>query len=728
MKWNHLFTLVSQGDSYRIYQCDDIEARFDFFAHMMRVAIYKKGQYLFPTYSICPGESKMPRHGRDRLSTEGLEPSLQKDTIQIDDVRIEINPQNLRVFCFKGDKLLYSDRDGLAYNLQGELGNGSHHYLSREIGEHIYGLGDKTGDINKAGRNFKMETFDPMGFDANSSDPLYKQVPFYMCKNSVGCYGIFYDTYSNGEIDFGREHNNYYIHYKHAHFEEEALVYYVIFGELDEILHRFMHLTGKAALPPKWSFSYCGSTMAYTDAPDTEHQLRNFLALTQKYGIDCGGFYLSSGYTQIGENRYVFHWNKDKIPDPQKLAQDFLAQGVHFLPNVKPAFLTDHPFYECIAKKGWFLHYPDGNPATFPFWGGAASYLDFTNDEAFEFWTDCIKKNLVDLGYDSIWNDNNEFDVHDEEIIADGWGHPLPAKRIRPLFPLLMSMASREAIVSPSRVMAVSRSGCAGMERIVQTWTGDNRTSFEDFRGNHKMAMTMALSGFRFFGQDIGGFAGPRPNKELFLRWIQYGIFTPRFTLHSWNDDRSSNMPWLYPDMMNEVKALFHLRQTLLPYIYSEANRSIEEYRPLIKPIFLSEPGYDEESDYYFFGDSILSCPIFDQGKEETDVHLPQGRWYRNGQFYEGNVHVDAPIHGLPVYFIKAGSVIPMDEDSITFHIYAFEEGIIRFPCYDNEGNTNTPRIIEIVIGKDQIRVSGIRENEYVALHDEWNRQLFRVQ
>ena len=69
-----------------------------------------------------------------------------------------------------------------------------------------------------------------------------------------------------------------------------------------------------------------------------------------------------------------------------------------------------------------------------------------------------------------------------------------------------------------------------------------------------------------------------------------------------------------------------------------------------------------------------------------------------------------------------------MNEDGIAFHIYASEEGIIHFPYYDNEGNTNTPRIIEIVIGKDEIRVSGIRENENVVLHDEWNRQLFRVQ
>ena len=726
MKWDHRFELIESGETYRIYRSEDNIARFDFFEHVLRVAIYKEGERLFPTYSICPGESLLPRHGRDRLSTEGLKGVPQGKELYIDNVNIEISPQNLRLFCRIGDSILFCDREGLAYNFDGELGQGSYHYLSREKGERIFGLGDKTGNINKAGRRFKMETFDTMGFDANSSDPLYKQVPFYICQNSVGAYGIFYDTYSNGELDFGAEHNNYYSPYKVAHFEERPLVYYVIFGTVSEILQRFSFLLGKAALPPRWTFRYCGSTMAYTDAPDAEKQLRNFASLLKKYDLDCGGFYLSSGYTQIGDRRYVFHWNKDKIPDPKKLAEDFKKQGIHFLPNVKPAFLTDHPLYASIASKGWFLHYPDGTPATFPFWGGQASYLDFTNDEAFDFWTACVKENLVDLGYDSIWNDNNEYDIHDEDILANGWGTPIKAKRIRPLFPFLMTMASRAAVSSSERVMCVSRSGIAGHERLAQTWTGDNKTSFEDFRGNHKMAMTMALSGYRFFGQDIGGFAGPRPEKELFLRWIQYGIFTPRFTLHSWNDDGSSTMPWLYEDLMDEVKALFALRKSLVPYIYSEANRAVEEYLPLIRPIFLEDESYDIESDCFFLGDSILACPVFDPGIAKKRILLPSGTgWYLGDEYCRGEKDIDTPLHGLPPYFVKEGSVIPMDEQGQTvFHIYAKKDGAFDYRFYDDESINNASRTIRVECLDHVIVVYGLQRDEHIHVHDVMHRTI----
>jgi alpha-glucosidase len=721
MKWNHDFVLTGKGTAHRVYTADDIEARFDFLDHMLRVAIVKKDVRLFPTFTVSPGTSVMPRHGRHKMSLVGLNTNPQGEEIKIDDVSIEIDPHNLRITYKKDGKILFQDREGLAYNLDGELGRGAYHYVSREEGEKIFGLGDKTGDVNKAGRRFKMETFDTMGFDANSSDPLYKQVPFYICENSVGSYGLYYDTYSSGEFDFGREHNNYYQHYKYAHFEADALVYYVIFGSTKEILSRFLHLTGKAALPPKWSFSYCGSTMAYTDAPDSEKQLRNFLSLIQKYDLDCGGFYLSSGYTQIGDKRCVFHWNKEKIPDPKKLAEDFKKAGIHFLPNVKPAFLKEHPLYKSIAEKGWFLHYSDGTPATFPFWGGEASYLDFTNDDAASFWTDCVKKNLVDLGYDSIWNDNNEYDVHDEDIWCEGFGDPIQAKRIRPLFPLLMTRASRDAVESDERVMAVSRSGVAGHERYAQTWTGDNRTSWEDFRGNHKMAMTMALSGYRFFGQDIGGFAGPRPDKELFLRWIQYGIFTPRFTLHSWNQDGSSNMPWLYPELIEEVKKLFALREHLIPYIFSEANKAVDQYKALLRPVFLEEPGFDVESDEFFLGGELLACPVFDQGKETVDVTLPKGKWYRGEEVYEGKLTVPAPVHGLPVYFLKAGTIIPTKDG---LEVYALEEGEFKYRYYDDESLKNRHRTLKVSCRKGYVKVSGALEGENIILHDAWHRPL----
>ncbi len=728
MKYRHQFALIEKTPASRLYYSDGKYVRLDFFKHILRVAIYKDEETLFPTFSICPGEMAMHKFGRRRLSNEGLESLFQEDenVFKIDDITIKLDLNNFLLSYFKNDRKLFSDREILAYNFEEEMGKGSYHYLSREKDEHIYGLGDKTGPVNKNLCSFKLETFDALGFNANKSDPLYKQIPFFICKNSVGSYGIFYDTYANGEIDFGREHNNYYEPYKHFYSEEDSLVYYVIFGNVEEIVERFAYLTGKSFLPPKWSFKYCGSTMAYTDSSHPIPEFKEFVNKCQEYNIDCGGFYLSSGYTQIGDKRCVFHWNKEKFPNPKAFADDFLKLGIHFLPNIKPAFLTTHPLYKYIEEHGWFLRYLDGSPYVFPFWGGMGSYLDFTNKEAYDFWTDCVKKNLVDLGYESIWNDNNEYDIHDEDVYADGFGHPIKAKLIRPLFSLLMASASNEAVDKRKRHMAVTRSGAAGFQRISQTWTGDNNTSFEDFRGNHKMAMTSALTGFTFIGQDIGGFAGEKPSEELFLRWIAYGIFTPRFTLHSWNPDGSSTMPWLYPQAKEKVIRLFELRKSLLPYLYSEAMDAIENYHPMIYPVFLKYPEFNEESDLFFSGKYILSAPIFDEGANEVTCDLPDGYWYYGTKRISGKQIIHNSSGDLPVYFIKEGSIIPLQENSeLVFNIYPLEEGVFEYRFYEDDSTLeNKYRLIKVACKQDDVLIEGIKGKEKVKLIDFKNRSI----
>lgn len=129
-----------------------------------------------------------------------------------------------------------------------------------------------------------------MGYDAETSDPLYKHVPFYMCENSVGCYGIYYDTSDSAVMDFGREINNYYPAFKFFKSDDDCLVYYVFFGSKLEILRQYCSLCGKQTLPPKWSFDYCASTMAYTDAPNSEEQLYGFLGKLDALNMSCSGF------------------------------------------------------------------------------------------------------------------------------------------------------------------------------------------------------------------------------------------------------------------------------------------------------------------------------------------------------------------------------------------------------------------------------------------------------
>ena len=668
MKFDHRFRLLESGPSMRIYEADGVSMRLDFFAHMLRVALIRQDTPLLPTWSVCPDGGEVPLEGRDRLSTEGFAPetpeileSGEALAFTLSGVRFRIEKKNFRITAESERGVLFRDRGGLAYNFDGELGRGSAHYMCRFEDQQVFGLGDKGGPVDKSGRRFTLAATDSMGFRCAASDPLYKQLPFFLCRHAAGAYGLFYDSCSNGSADFGAEHDNYFEPFQSFRFDEENLVYYLILGSPLEIVQRFTALCGGAAEVPEWAFRYCGSTMAYTDAPDADAQLRGFLTRCEENGIRAGGFYLSSGYTQIGERRCVFHWNTDKIPSPEALAEHFEERGVHLIPNVKPAFLTEHPLYEQIAEKGWFLHFEDGTPACFPFWGGMASYLDFTNPGAYAFWKDCVRRQLVDRGFRHIWNDNNEYEVQDESVLADGFGHPIPAARIRPLFSYLMARASRETCLEAGvkTPFNVSRCAIAGTQRVASTWTGDNYTDFAELRGNHKQAMTMALSGFLFFGPDLGGFAGPKPGEELFLRWLQYGVFLPRFTLHSWKPGEEPTMPWLYPALMPAVRRLFELRERLVPDLYAEAERARAQCLPLIRPVFLYDEAYDPESDCFLCGEKLLACPVFDEGASGATLTLPRiGKgWKLRG---EGETHpagetlsVPCAPTDLPVWFIR---------------------------------------------------------------------------
>ena len=667
MKFDHRFVKTEESPSMRRYEADGVTVQLDFFHHMLRVAVVREDVPLLHTWSVCP-DGNMPLYGRDKLSTDGFAletPEVAEDeqtvAFALDGVRFLIEKKNFRITAKTEKGVLYRDRSGLAYNFDDELGRGSAHYTDRFEDQRIFGLGDKCGPVNKANRRLTLAATDSMGFHAEHSDPLYKQIPFYICEHAAGFYGLYYDTYSNGSVDFGAEHDNYFEPFNVARFDEENLVFYLILGTPMEIVRRFNALCGGIAPVPRWAFSYTGSTMEYTDAEDADDKLRGFINRCEENGIKAGGFWLSSGYTQIGDQRCVFHWNTYKIPSPEALAKHFDAHGVQLIPNVKPAFLTDHPLYETVAKNGWFLHYGDGTPARFPFWGGMASYLDFTNPGAYAFWKDCVKRQLVEKGYRHIWNDNNEYSVQDESVLSNGFGTPVPACRIRPLFSYLMSRASREACLEAgvSEPFNVSRCAIAGTQRVASTWTGDNFTSFPELRANHKQCMTMALSGFLFFGPDIGGFAGPKPSEELFLRWLQYGVFLPRFTLHSWKPGEPSTMPWLYPERMDTVKRLFDLRERLAPVLYAEAERCRKRNEPLIRPVFLMDPAYDLESDCFLCGERILACPVFDEGADAVTVTLPNGAWRLRG---EGEPHaggktltVPCGITDLPVWFVLDG-------------------------------------------------------------------------
>lgn len=710
-KFNHKFSLEDYNDTYRLYASEDIMASLDFISSSaVRVAVYSRDSYMLPSYCVDP-DNQLAEIPRERLDTKGFELSCP-DVLCLDDkekitlkcgVEISVNLNNFLLEYHMGDDILLADRGPLAYNLENEFGGGSYHYLLRERGERVFGLGDKSGGVDKSGRDFKIEATDPMGYNAKSSDPLYKHIPFYICENSVGSYGIFYDTSDTSYINLGREHNNYYEPYKYFKTEDDCLVYYVFFGTKLDILKQFSRLCGKQAFPPKWSFDYCASTMAYTDAPDAENKMNEFLQRVKEEDLNCSAFYMSSGYTSIGKGRYVFNWNYDKFPNPEAFIKRFNDNGINLIPNIKPAFLCSHPMYDMLDKKGYFIKNPDGTPFVTQFWGGLGSYLDFTNKDAFDFWGEQVKDKLLDKGISATWNDNNEFDIKDTDALALGYGRGVVnASRIRPSLTYLMVQSSYKAQLEKQpdlRPFLSTRSGNIAVRRMAQTWSGDNNTSFEDLKYCHFIGLTMSLSGLYFYGHDLGGFSGEMPSRELLLRWLQHGVFEPRFTIHSWNSDGSATMPWSYPDIMDSVKEIFAQRKRLIPYLYNCAYKAVEYDEPMNAPLFLY---YDDkdislEAQSFMVGRDILATCVLDEGAESVKAYLPYGDcWYLGDKCYNGGQEVElniSPFGAVP-YFVRGGSVLPTDEGEAGFNkqeklvltVYSLESGSFTSEFFTDDG------------------------------------------
>ena len=625
-----------------------------------------------------------PMEGRDRASRAGF--ACPKIEIAQREDALTLSGNTLRLVIHQplwlewqektadGWATIACDRKSGAYQI-GHSCRDIAHYMALDNADFITGLGEKAGTVNRIGKTYEMRSLDAMGYNAETTDPLYKHWPFYQVRTPSGAhYGLFYDNLATSRFDMGRELDNYHPRYRSYRAEDGDIDYYLIHApSIAGITKRFLQLTGKTLFPPKWSLGYSGSTMSYTDAPDAQAQLMNFIRLCREHAIPCDSFQLSSGYTSIGHKRYVFHWNRDKIPDPQGMAQAFRDAGIRLAANIKPCLLNDHPRYQEAAAAGLFVKDSETDqPEQSMFWDDHGSHLDFTNPATAKWWRDNIKSQLLDNGIGSTWNDNNEYEIWDGNARCHGFGRETAIRHLRPLMPLLMMRNSHQAQTGHSheRPYLISRSGCPGMQRYVQTWSGDNRTSWHTLKWNIRMGIGMSLSGIYHTGHDIGGFAGGKPDAELFLRWIQSALLLPRFTIHSWNDDATVNEPWMHPQITHAVRDAITLRYRLIPHLYTLLWQATENDEAIIRPTFLDHE-HDEktyaDTDDYLIGRDLLVCPVVEKGVRERDVYLPDNGsgWYDyySGEYHSGGqtLRVAAPLETLPLY-VRAGSLIAEGE------------------------------------------------------------------
>jgi alpha-glucosidase len=674
---------------------------------VVRVAVLPDGTWKMPsTWAIAPGLDDVPAEGRSREDVSGFAcPSYAmseaKGILTIETARLRLSIKLAGFYCRwamkRGDDWVPIARDRFtqAYDF-GWWDGRVRHYLARPESEKFFGLGEVSGAMDRAGRRIRLSNTDALGYSARTSDPLYKHIPFYITYNTEtqAAFGLFYDTLSDCAFDFGCERSNYHGRYRLFEAEHGDLDFYVIAGpEVADVTRRFTWLTGKPAFMPKWSLGYSGSTMSYTDAADAQVRMNEFLAKCAEHDILCSSFHLSSGYTSIGTKRYVFNWNRDKFPDPAGFVSHYAEHSVRLAPNIKPALLADHPQYEHCAREGYFITGADGKPMIAYFWDALGSYVDFTNPKAAAWWKAQVKSALLDIGMAATWNDNNECELKDPTARMNFFGKPHAAVEAKPVQSLLMLKASRAAQLEHAperRPYLVTRAGMAGLQRYAQTWSGDNLTAWETIKYNIRMGLGLALSGVSNAGHDVGGFAGNAPDAELLLRWVECGIFMPRFSIHSWNDDGTVNEPWMHPEITHHVRDLIKFRAYLQPTLYDLMWRYHDTYEPAWRPTFLDfphDPRCFDDCDEMMLGASLLVAPVVEAGVNRRTVYLPAGAdWlhYWSGAQVAGGQSTTVPAEwGRPPLFVRAGSVLPVNVAEQHFARAADERGFEIFPAVD---------------------------------------------
>ena len=538
-----------------------------------------------------------------------------------------------------------------------------------------YGFGEKTGPLEKRGQRMRFRGKDACGYDPQHTDPLYKSLPFFIKMDPGGenFLGVFYHTAGECEIDLGREVNGYYPPMGQFITREKEVDLFLIYGiSMADVLDQFTRLTGRPAMLPKYALGYLGSTMYYTELPENcDREILAFVRKCRELGMPCSNFQLSSGYTtDEKDRRNVFSWNLKKFPDPAGFVHQMRELGVTVTPNIKPAMLTTNPLYPEFAQAGAFIQTHLGTPYVARFWGGEGSFVDFTNPEARKLWKKHLHQQLFRYGIHSLWNDNNEFDV--DGGICCNEGNPRPAAEMRGVLPLMMARTGQEALEEAFpylRPYQVSRSGCAGINRYAQVWTGDNYTSWDSLKWNIATMLGSGISGMPLTGSDVGGFAGGAPEKELFLRWIALGSVMPRFCIHSCNDDNTVTEPWMYESAVPAVRGFFDLRRKLMPYLYSLHYEAHETGSPIWRPMVWQYPDdrrCQQENVDFFLGNALLCAPVVEKGAVKRKVWLPRGEVYydiHTGSRYEGGqeISLDAPLERLPL-LQRQGSIFPTQE------------------------------------------------------------------
>ena len=591
--------------------------------------------------------------------------SSVKFTVEAGEKEITVSTSRLKVIVNKVDgSIVYRDTAGRQLMNEGTRTltpvevNGEKTYKAESFvnvygsPEGLFGLGQHQAGV----WNYRGESVDISQENSNIAVPLMV---------SSDGYGLFWNNYSRSKF------NNRFANYLYISSEvADVIDYYFLYGpELDQVVAEYRELTGSVPMFGKWAYGFWQCKNRYKSQAE-------LLGVAQKYRelkIPVDNI-VQDWFWWNRKGEHVFNAN---YPDPKGMVDDLHKNNFHLMISVWPFFEPGSKEYDYMDKQGWFID--KFKYDKLPYHRAGMAAYDASNPDARKYYWELMNKALFSIGIDAWWLDTVEPETEGLEDNIQ-LGHKLAigsGNRYVNLYPLLTEEGVYKGQRSASdqkRVFILGRSAFAGSQRAAVTaWSGDILSNFETFKRQIPAGLNYSISGMPYWTTDIGGFVSGDPNDpayhELFVRWFQFGTFSPIFRVHG-TRSTDQNELWSYgPEAQKILTNYDRLRYELIPYIYSVAWKATNEgytpMRPLVMD-FRTDPRALNIGDQFMFGPAILVNPVVEEKATTRHLYLPSTKWYDfwTGAALQGAQAIDtsAPLEKLPL-FVRAGSIVPMGPD-----------------------------------------------------------------
>jgi alpha-glucosidase len=567
-------------------------------------------------------------------------------------------------------------------------------YKTMPSDEHYFGLGDKTGPLDRRNQAFSLWNTDAYRFQ-ESTDPIYKAIPFFMTFHAGRAVGMLLDNTWRSSFDFGKTAPDVYSFGA----VDGPLNYYLIYGPSPrQVLESYAWLTGKPPLPPMWMLGFQQSRYSYVPQSrvlEIAHRLR-------ADRIPADAIYLD---IEFQDKNFPFTVDCIKFPDFPGMLARLKAENFHVV-TITDLHIAEAPNqkylpYDSGMAADQFVKKPNGSVYVGEVWPGPSVFPDFTRQQT-RAWFGTLYQDLHRQGVSGFWDDMNEPSVFRTPSgtmpldVVHRIDEPGFVKRtathaeIHNVYGMQNARATFEGLqkLSPDlRPMVLTRASYAGGQRYGATWTGDNSSTWNHLRMTTPMLENLGLSGFGLSGADAGGFAGTA-GAELLTKWLEVAAFQPIDRDHT-EKGTGDQEPWVGGSEQEAIRRRFiEERYRLMPYLYRLADESSRTGLPMLRPLFLEFPnamadGHPIDIDQaaaaeFLLGPDLLIAPSpYPEAPDAYTVELPSPDWY---DYWTGakvpppptagvslqiaspppsSVQVQPELAMLPV-FVRAGAILPM--------------------------------------------------------------------